>query len=308
MKFIKPALLLLLVFMAPVSVNAQGHSAFCAQADSTAASQECLKRHLDSAQKRLNKVYQELGSKLEAEKLTELKELQSAWLNYRDAECMWESQNSVTPSLKRVNELSCMARVTDDRADLLTVIYGDGTGGVSQREYGSFPRWMNVLAKDYPDIYWHYGGRTDTDLNCDGENEYVMRGVRVLALKMDKTKTEDTEAAAQPVNLVYENKAVIAVAQNPPTGRPTAKIFEFPIQMEGDNQAVCSENISFQFGEKSAPKPVTGEEGEQPQEQVCRSYLQLNDKGCTPKIISWTGKEFALEVEQAPEENKKETE
>lgn len=314
MKFINSALLLCFLAMMPVQAMAQGHSVFCGQADSTAASQECLKRHLDSAQKRLNKVYQELGSALEGEKLGELKELQSTWLNYRDAECMWESERSVTPSLKRINELSCMARVTDDRADLLTVIYGDGTDGVSQREYGSFPRWMNALAKDHSDIYWHYGGRTDSDLNCDGENEYVMRGVRMSALKMDKAKTdradgeEDAGAGDQPVNLIYESNMVLAIAQNPPTGRPTAKIIEFPVQTGGTGHTVCSDNVSFQFGERPAPKAVLEEEGGQPQEPACRRFLQLNQKGCDPKIISWTGKEFALEVEQAPEENKKETE
>lgn len=314
MKFIKSALLLFVLSVMPTQAIAQGHSAFCGQADSTAASQECLKRHLDSAQKRLNKVYKELGGKLDADKLTELKELQSTWLNYRDAECMWESENSVTPSLKRVNELSCMARLTDDRADLLTVIYGDGTDSVSQREYGSFPRWMNALAKDHSDIYWHYGGRTNMDLNCDGEDEYVMRGVRVSALKMDKSKTDPKpdadgkEVEAAPVNLIYEAKTVIAVTQSPPTGRPNAKIFEFPVQAEDSADAACSENISFQFGEKPEVAAAAPEEGEVPQEQACRAYLQLNQKGCAPKIISWTGKEFALEVEQAPEENKKETE
>ncbi len=30
---------------------AQGHGAYCEQADSTAATQTCLKRHLDTAQK-----------------------------------------------------------------------------------------------------------------------------------------------------------------------------------------------------------------------------------------------------------------
>ena len=82
-------------------------------------------------------LYKKLGEKFDDEKLKEIQELQTSWLAYRDAECMWEADNSDTASLKIINELSCMARVTEDRADILSVIYSSDEAG--QREYGTFP-------------------------------------------------------------------------------------------------------------------------------------------------------------------------
>ena len=88
MRFFIFFLLLSFVSFPVFEASAQGHSQYCSQADSTAAIQKCLKRHLDSAQNRLNKIYTSLSDGLEGEQKEELKELQKNWLRYRDAECM----------------------------------------------------------------------------------------------------------------------------------------------------------------------------------------------------------------------------
>lgn len=289
------AFLIMSVFGA-APVNAQGHSAFCGQADSTAASQGCLKRHLDNAQSRLNKVYKKLTRELEGESLESLKELQNTWLRYRDAECMWEADRSATASLKRINELSCMARITDDRVDLLTIALSDNSDEGVQREYGSFPRWMNVVAKDNPDIFWNYGKRTSSDLDCDGDEEFIMQGLTMKSVKStsDEEDTEDNPA----VN--FEQNIVFAIAQNPSTGRPTAQIFNFPVRTQESTESLCSSDVSIDFGEHPEPEKVENE-SEEVVEPACRTYVKINDRGCEPKIISWGGKNFALEIEETPD-------
>lgn len=258
--------LLLLFFIFPVNAQAQGHNIYCDMADSTAATQNCLKKHVDASQKRLNKVYEALERHFEAsDKKQQLKKLQQTWLDYRDAECAWEVEQTETKSLKRINELSCLARLTDDRADILGVVVMDEEAMGMVREYGSFPRWMNVLAKDNPSVYWNYGKRFARDLNCDDESEQIMTGV-----------------VAKEQNGVVSQEIVVAVAENSAIGRPKAKVFRFDIADEEAQESLCSPSISLSATNKK------GEEG------ACLSTLLIKHGACAPKIIGWDGKAFDL--------------
>jgi uncharacterized protein YecT (DUF1311 family) len=264
----------IVLFSSPVL--AQGHGQYCAQADSTAAIQNCIKNHLDSAQKRLNKVYKGLEDGLEVEQKEELKALQQSWLQYRDAECMWEAGRTETASLKRINELSCMARVTEDRADILTVASEADEKNQMVREYGSFPRWMNVVAKDNPDVFWDYGTRTDHDLNCDDENEHIMRGVRTSL----QTGTTDKKT--------YTKEFLVAITGSPAIGRPVAKVFKFNMGNKEQQDVLCDDSVVLKYhadGSKTEPEA----------QKSCSSKLEIQTKGCSSKFIVWTGKDFTLE-------------
>lgn len=284
------------VFGLHQNAYAQGHSLYCSHADSTAASQKCLQRHLNAAQSRLNGVYQELNKTVEGEALAELKELQASWLIYRDTECGWEASLSENPSLKRANELSCLARVTDDRADILSVALNDeeklDDQAETQREYGSFPRWMNVIAKQEPKANWNYKDRTRFDLDCDGDDEYIMTGVSI-------------KSSEEP----YLHTAIyhVAVAENPPIGKPVVKIFDFSIGAKDGTEetSVCSVSpiMSYLAQEKDQNE-------ENQEEAVCTARLMLKSKNCSDQVIYWSGKEYTLEKSAEilqKEENKKET-
>ncbi len=278
-------ILISLLFL-PLSVNAQGHNVYCDMADSTAATQGCLKKHLDSAQSRLKKVYDGLLVKLETEEeKQQLKDLQKTWLAYRDAECQWEAERTETASLKRINELSCMARVTDGRADLLTVVSADEALDGSVREYGSFPRWMNVLAKDYPSVYWDYGKRFAEDLDCDEEPEQIMTGLSV--------KKEGD---------VLKQEMTIAVVQNPVTGRPKAQLFKFNVGDEAQEATLCNSQVTLAIAQEKATEEVEGQD--EAQDNACLAYLEVKHGTCTPRKIKWDGKSFQLEMLPVKEEEK----
>lgn len=270
--------------------QAQGHSAYCKDVDSTAASQECIKKHLQSEQERLNEVYEKVKNSLDVEKRSELQELQNAWLTYRDAECMWEAARPEDPALKHVYELSCMARVTEDRADLLAIAYGDSTSINVQREFGDFPRWMNALVKDNPGIFWDYGTRTEGDLNCNGVSEHAMVGIK----------------AGDETPHIY-----LAVIENPPVGKPASTLFKFPVIAEKDKEegaeikhSICSDIVKIEIIED---EDIAVDVKEDVQEEICSRSLVLTSKNCPLKTINWTGKIFDLEIEEA-DINKKETE
>jgi uncharacterized protein YecT (DUF1311 family) len=286
-----------LVF-SPSMVQAQGHSLYCGQADSTAATQNCLKRHLDIAQRRLNKIYKKLNNKLEADKKAELAELQKSWLTYRDAECMWEAENSETVSLKHINELSCMARVSEDRANILSVIYNDEADQENVREYGSFPRWMNVVTKDNSNVYWDYGQRAGFDLDCDGVDEYVMQGVELKQVKNTAVKEGD-DVDILPQN--YNKTVVVSISQNPSTGRPSTQVFKFLVSPEESGDKICHGDVKIKFTKAVEVEKKEGEE----EVSACTAKLELKTKGCDPKTISWTDTKFVLEVPTELTETKK---
>lgn len=298
MPHIKILTLFCLLLFTPINAKAQGHAGFCDQADSSAATQACLKKHLQSAQKRLNSIYKSLSDKLEPEKLEEMKELQKNWLAYRDSECMWESENSITPSMKRLNELSCMARLTEDRADILDVVYADGKQVTERKEYGTFPRWMNVLSKDHPDVFWGYGRRTEHDLNCDGEEEQIMQGILT---KLSKTDSENPKEENQKL---FSKQVVLAIVENQSVGRPSATVLEFPVQQEAGPNAVCSDRVSLQV-KTNPPEKKSDDNNPEETPKACNTYLELNTKGCDPITIVSAGKDFAIKIEETPETDKK---
>ena len=100
---------------------------------------------------------------------------------------MWESTQTESAPLKRINEMSCMARLTDDRTDILTVIYDETSLVGGRKEFGSFPRWMNVVSSDYPQAGWQYGKRQSFDLNCDNEKlKDILITLKETAIEVNK--------------------------------------------------------------------------------------------------------------------------
>ncbi len=271
--------------------HAQGHGTYCDQADSTASTVKCLKKHLETAQKRLNLVYKKLEKDMTSEQMNELKDLQKTWLTYRDNECMWETQRSEVLSMKQVNELSCMARVTDDRADLLTVTLSGVHNDSGLREFGSFPRWMNVVAKDIKDAYWDYGTRQSMDLNCDDEEEFVMIGNKTNKIKTNDKGEEATRA-------IYNKEIVLAIVENPPIGRPKLTKFSFPVnEANDDNRNICHDNVSIKLIEQESKEPA------KEAETTCSKTLKISAPKCTDKTISWNGKEFKLDILPSDDKN-----
>lgn len=277
-----------LLFSAPIL--AQGHDVYCDKAESTASIQVCLKRHLASAQKRLNTIYQELSSKKEGEDSEALAELQKQWLAYRDAECAWEVAQTETPALKRTNELSCMARVTEDRADILATALMDGAELSEPKEYGSFPRWMNVVAKGKSKVFWDYHNRMSADLNCDGEQEKLIWGVSL-------TPVEIVEAT-QGQGHTYNTAVTIAIADNPLIGKPSVQYIEMPVLGAEGQDTLCDHEVRLKVIEANESEKEPLVEGDLTKEPLCQTKLEVNQKKCSAKSILWTGKTYALEIKE----------
>lgn len=274
---------ILCFFVLPITAKAEPLSDLgCDKAQSTSAIQQCLKGKLDSEQKRLTKAYAALDKQFEAqEKRDELKELQKTWLNYRDQECMWEAAQATAPGLKGIVELSCMVRLSADRADLLEITYMDIDPDTT-RQFGNVTRWKNLLANEYSDIIWDYKNINEVDLTCNDKSEIIVRGVKY-------NSTDMYEMAAQPL---FEKQEVIAVIDNPAIGAPTATIFAFDIWDEVGEAApqnmLCSGKIKL---ETNVVKTVDEETEEL---KTCESSITIDNGKCNARQIIWDGKVFSL--------------
>ena len=255
-------LFLLLLFPAQAQAFASGHIAYCDEADSTAALQDCVNKHHTAAQTQLNKVYETLIASLEGESVEKLRELQAKWISYRDDECSWEASRVETDSLVKIYELSCEARMTEDRANLLEAAYSN-EDREQQSELSGFPRWMNALTSDYPDVFWRFGERKRIDLNCNGDDEVVMVGAaisRVKVLEASADTMEQDEQGRTPHGL----DVVVAITESSRTGRPKSQLFRLPISQTLDGPSLCSDNVALMsiFPEETETVPeAEGAEG-----------------------------------------------
>lgn len=289
MRFLLSACILIM-FSFPAA--AQNHNQYCDNASSTAAFQACVKRHHAAAQETLNTVYEELAVTLDAENVSVLRDLQNEWLAYRDNECAWESSRVEEEALIKVYEISCQARMTDDRIALLKTALGNSDAEGRSELYG-FPRWMNALASDYPDVYWRFGERERIDLNCDGAEEIVMIGAAISRVKTLEVSAEMMEEGVQGRTPQAMDIAV-AVTENPPSGRPKTQLFRLPITETLDGPHLCDTKAQIKnISEKIETEDTKGAAS-------CGNKIEINAKTCAPVILEWTGKDYAVRFKNPP--------
>lgn len=91
----------------------------CAKPSSTVEINECSRREAETADRKLNQVYQQLTPKLQRQQRERLTDAQLAWINFRDKTCDYErgewGNGTGAPSAYSF----CIARLTQQRtADL----------------------------------------------------------------------------------------------------------------------------------------------------------------------------------------------
>ena len=284
---------ILFILSVPSAGNAQSHAAHCRTIDSAAEAVQCLKSHADDAQDRLNKAYEALAAILEETESETLKQLQQSWLSYRDAECAWEAGRAPTPPQEQMNKLSCIARMTENRTNLLTVIAEDSRIIEHSRRPGDFPRWMSALTTNHPGVFWKFGERLQADLDCDGQHEMVMPGVTFSFKPPQKEKTPDDQAKEA---LLYTATAIIAIAQNAPFGHPETQLIHVPFDYKGEKQdgMLCHTDISLKVKEEKRPKKA--EQEPEAADRSCQTVLTLRNGKCAPVSIGKTDTGFGIAI------------
>lgn len=278
-----------------VLAEASGHIAYCDGASSTAALQKCVNKHHADAQEKLNIVYETVSATLEDEDLQVLRNIQSMWISYRDAECAWESSRIENSSLVKLYELSCMTLMTEDRIDLLQSTYANEDSS-KLSDLSGFPRWMNAMSEDHPDVLWRFGERQRTDLNCDGTEDIIMVGAAVSRMQKLENDSEDGQGRT-PHGL----DVVVGIAENTSTGRPKSQLFRLPITQSMNGPGLCSEKVTLRSYMAEQPAPLESTEaGAEPEAapEMCLQRVAIQAKNCDSVTLSWSGKDFVLDADE----------
>ena len=108
----------LLILIMSVAAHAQGPAKNepCADAQSQAEMNICWGKEYKAADATLNQVYRQLFAKLDDEQKAQLKNAQTAWLKYRDANCEFVADQYKGGSMRPMIAAICLADITSNRS------------------------------------------------------------------------------------------------------------------------------------------------------------------------------------------------
>jgi uncharacterized protein YecT (DUF1311 family) len=110
---------MMLVFILSVATTfGQGTKkpAPCTDAGTQVEMNDCAGKEYKTADAALNRVYQQLVAKLEAEEKTQLKMAQTAWIKYRDTNCEFVADQYKGGTIRPMIYALCLADVTRNRS------------------------------------------------------------------------------------------------------------------------------------------------------------------------------------------------
>jgi uncharacterized protein YecT (DUF1311 family) len=87
----------------------------CKNPQSQLAMNICASKDYEREDTRLNKTYKELVAKLEQDHREKLKEIQLAWIKYRDLQCDFDSSMYEGGSMYPMVRSSCLSQMTKQR-------------------------------------------------------------------------------------------------------------------------------------------------------------------------------------------------
>lgn len=111
----KVAVLVLIVFTCLVAFGQGSKKAPCSDANTQAEMNICAGKEYKTADDALNRVYQQLVAKLEPAEKAQLKDVETAWIKYRDSNCEFVADQYKGGSIRPMIFGLCMADVTRNR-------------------------------------------------------------------------------------------------------------------------------------------------------------------------------------------------
>ena len=109
------SLCLLFVVAAPAQKKQQATKDPCPDANSQYEMNVCAHKEFQAADAALNRIYNQLSSRLDEGRRAKLKEAELAWLKYRDGNCEFVSSEYEGGSMRPMVHSFCLADVTRAR-------------------------------------------------------------------------------------------------------------------------------------------------------------------------------------------------
>lgn len=122
--------LLVLLSLLAFAVSATAF-ADCGDLNTQTAMNQCAMEQFQRLDKELNKVYTEYRSRLDKRQKQQLKEVQLAWIKFRDLACAFESSGVEDSSVHPFIFQSCLSAKTNARLKKLSSLANCGEGDLS---------------------------------------------------------------------------------------------------------------------------------------------------------------------------------
>jgi uncharacterized protein YecT (DUF1311 family) len=113
------ALLSLLLLSVSVSAQKPARTGRCADPQTQSEMTQCAAADYKAADVALNQVYQKLVAKLDTDEKAQLKEVQTAWIKYRDTNCAFVADQYKGGTMRPMIYAGCLADVTTKRTSEL---------------------------------------------------------------------------------------------------------------------------------------------------------------------------------------------
>ena len=226
--------------------EAQNTFGACDNIKSTAEAMECVKTKKEKAQKDLNELFDEFAGTLEADDLAVFRKAQKEWLKFRGQQCELESALAQKDSLKTLYKMECVEKLTRARLAHLGGLMGWSSSD-EPREFGKFPKWVNVIEAEHPNIFWELKSSVTTDLDCDGDMEHALTGIEILP---DKKSGKSAKKTAENYHLAV----TIGIIEDTKSGQPRTTVRKLRLDPGGTKNGtmrhhkagtVCSPHITL---------------------------------------------------------------
>lgn len=258
------------LFLSDFATAQSNQKGYCKKAQSTADLVVCIGEHNKHENNHMDLLFKKIID-LQTDKpdfQTELQDSQNEWITYRDDVCKMEGDVYEGKSLKHVQGLACLARLTSNRSDhykaMMTAF------DYSQiPEFSYIPRWVNVLSSDHKNVFWQYATNQPLDTDCDGVAENMIQGVR------------QNEKG-------YE--MVLAIADSQETGRPKITIINF------DDQKDCKITNEYKIIRLPIQKPVDGV-------IECIQKIEIETENCGTFLLNTHNHDYILEKKENNDKN-----
>jgi len=249
MKSIASVFLVVLIFASTANAHV-ANKGYCQKAETTADIVECIRTHQNASSDQMDALFSNLKN-INPDNLAEIESNQGEWIQYRDKTCEIEGKTYEGGSLQQVQRAQCMARMTDNRnIHLRNLLEGQDVSNIP--EYSNPPRWVNVLVRDYPNMFWNLGNADIIDTDCDGVAENIIRGM------------DDNQ------------KMTLAIADSEQTGRPKITVINF------DDAQNCEILAGITVEKFPKPKPT------EDMPLACMQSLKIQTKSCGEFEIHYT--------------------
>lgn len=281
--------------------SAQNGFGACDNIKSDAEAMECVRLNKEKAQADLNSLFDDFAATLDPQKLERFRIAQKEWIEYRSGQCELEASLAKSEGLQALYRLECVEKLTRQRLTHLGGIWGWSTAQ-TPREFGEYPKWVNVISGANPDVFWELKTAVKADLNCDGLEDTALSGLKIiLPGNASKSGVQD---AAKEGDETYKISLAIGIVEGAEAGSPRTILKHIDLNMNGkrpENGAkasLCAPHVDLSIlPYQDADKSVSTGTITPPRKplSLCAPVLYVQDNQCEPLVIRHKDGSYILE-------------